>query len=112
MIVISPQKFTEFFSMAVIALIVGLAFLNGPRSYLKKLTAKKSMIATSVLFGSMILSLYFSLIEGSYLYSLIFCVIEFNAVILFFCNSFPIGTQGVKFIGSSVGKVLTTPFRN
>jgi fucose permease len=89
-----------------------LAFLNGPRSYLKKLTAKKNMVATSVLFGSMVLSLYFSLIESSYLLSLVFCIVEFNAIALFFCNSFPMGTQGIKFIGSSAGKVLAAPFRN
>jgi len=60
--ILFPYKFTEFFSLAVVSLLVGLAFLSGPRSYMKKLTSKKSMISTSVLFGSMILSLYFSLV--------------------------------------------------
>ena len=112
MIVFSPYKFTEFFSLAMLALLVGLAFLNGPRSYLKKLTSKANMISTSILFGSMILSLYFSLISSSYILSIVFCIVELNAVALFFCKTFPMGTTGMKIVGQGMGNVLSTPFKN
>jgi len=91
MVVISPQKFTLLFTFSMIGTLVGLAFLNGPRSYLKKLTVKKSRIQTGVLLGSIILSLYFSVISESYLLSLLFCFIQLNSVVLFFCNTFPFG---------------------
>ena len=60
----------------------------------------------------MVLSLYFSMIAGSYILSLIFCIIELNAVALFFCNTFPMGTSGIKFVGANIGRILAAPFRN
>ena len=78
------------FTLTVVSLIAGLAFLNGPITYIKKVTGdKKNLVASGVLFGSMIFSLYFSIIAGSYMMSLLFCFVELNAVLLFFCNTFP-----------------------
>ena len=52
---------------------------------------RENLTRTSVLLISMGLSLWFSLVTPSYLLSLACCVIEFNAIMLYFCNSFPIG---------------------
>lgn len=78
-VVLSPQKFTMFFTLAVICFLSGLAFMNGPQAYLKKLTQRRNLIASSVLVGSMILSFYFSVINSNYLLSLFFCFIEVNS---------------------------------
>lgn len=43
-IILSPQKFTMFFTFSMISFLVGLAYMNGPQTYLKKLTAKKSLV--------------------------------------------------------------------
>jgi len=75
----------------MVCFLVGLAFMNGPQAYLRKLTEPKNKTQTFVLIGSIILSLFFSIIYRSYLLSLFFCFIELNAVILFFCNTFPMG---------------------
>jgi hypothetical protein len=55
---------------------MALAFMNGPSAYVQKMTEKKNMIASGVLLGSIVMALYFSVIEGSYLWSLLFCIIE------------------------------------
>ena len=112
-IIFSPQRFTMLFSLAVLSLIAGLAFLNGPLTYVKKITSdKRNLYATGVLFVSMIFSLYFSIIAGSYLMSLLLCVLELNACMLFFCNTFPVGQLGMlKAVGSAAGTVITAPFR-
>ena len=89
-IIFSPQRFTMLFTLTVVCLVAGLAFLNGPLTYIKKVTGdRKNLVASGVLFGSMIFSLYFSIVAGSYLMSLLFCFVELNAVLLFFCNTFP-----------------------
>ena len=75
-IIFSPQIFTSLFTLAMISIIFGLAFLNGPAVYAKKLTEKKNIFASSLLMVSIILSLYFSIIQGSYLLSLTFCFVE------------------------------------
>jgi len=55
-----------------------------------KIFEKKNLIKTGVLFLSMILGLWFSLINSSYILSLVFCIVEFNALMLYFCNTFPL----------------------
>jgi hypothetical protein len=50
--------------------------MNGPRDYIAKLIDKKNLVATCVLFGSMLFSLYFSIIDSSYLLSMLFCFVE------------------------------------
>jgi hypothetical protein len=89
-IIFSPQKFTSFFTFSMIAFLTGLAFMNGPRTYLMKITSKKSMVQTAVLFGSMLLSLYFSIISGSYLLSLLFCFLEVSLILSITPLSLPI----------------------
>ena len=75
-IIISPQKFTSCFTISMLALIIALGFSNGPANYIKKLTESKNTVATLTLFVSMVFSLYFSIINESYLLSLLCCFIE------------------------------------
>jgi hypothetical protein len=109
----SPQKFTMLFSLSLLSMIFGLAYLQGPASYIRKITSdKKNLIASGVLFGSMILSLYFSIVAGSYLMSLLLCFVEANAVILFFCNTFPAGQLGMLRGMANLGvSAVSAPFR-
>ena len=110
-IILSPQRFTTLFTLAVIMLVAALAFLNGPATYARKLTEKKNIVASAVLTGSMVLSLYFSIIVGSYLWSVLFMVIELNAVLLFFCNTFPAGKTGIRLFGGAAKNMLSASFR-
>ena len=89
-IVTNPAKFVLIFTLAVIFAIAGLAFWNGPQQYMNKIFQKQFLVRTVTLFSSMILALWFSLVNSSYIMSLIFCVIEFNAIMLYFCNTFPL----------------------
>jgi hypothetical protein len=41
-LIISPSKFTLFFTLSMGSLLTGLAFFNGPRTYLNKLFDKKN----------------------------------------------------------------------
>jgi hypothetical protein len=75
-IILSPQSFTMFFTLSMICLITALAYFNGPLVYMKKLSEKKNIFASAVLVGSILMSLYFSLIQTSYVFSLLFCFIE------------------------------------
>lgn len=62
-------------------LVVGIAFFNGPRRYVEKLTSKGNLLASGMLVGSIMMSLYFSIIDGSYLWSLVFCFIQVRLLI-------------------------------
>jgi len=80
--------------MTIVAALVGLAQWNGPQAYMNKMFEKQNMVKTLTLLGSMFCSLFFSLVWPSYLLSLFFCIVELNAIMLYFCNTFPIGKAG------------------
>jgi len=63
LIVAAPDKFVLMFTISMIALLTGFAFLNGPRTYVKKLFVDKNLYATIALLTSIVLSLYFSAVE-------------------------------------------------
>ena len=95
-IVTNPASFVCIFTLAVIAAITGLAQWNGPQAYMTKIFEKQYIIRTGVLFSSMFGALWFSIVSESYLLSLFFCIVEFNAILLYFCNTFPMGQGGIR----------------
>lgn len=102
----SPSKFVLFFTLSVISLLVGLSFLKGPRTYLNTIFKKKNWPKTGFLFGSLIMSLYFSLISPSYIFSIIFCVVEFSAVLYYFFNIGPTGTLGLRAMAGTAKEMV------
>ena len=97
-IVTNPAVFVSIFTLAVLAAIAGLALWNGPQDYMIKIFQKKFLVRTVGLFGSMFFSLLFSIVVDSYVLSLIFTILEFNFILLYFCNTFPLkgGLQSAK----------------
>ena len=95
-IITNPGSFVLIFTLANIAAIVGLAHWNGPQAYMTKIFEKQNLVKTCVLFGSMFLALWFSLVTPSYILSLVFTVLEFNALLLYFCNTFPLGKGSIQ----------------
>ena len=65
-IVISPYKFVVFFSLSMVCYLFGMAYMNGPQSYLKKLSTRKNRVPSLLLIISMIMALYSSVIASSY----------------------------------------------
>lgn len=122
-LVLSPQMFCLMFTIAMISAIVGIAFMNGPSEYAKKLTLRINIIASVVMMGSIILSLYYSVIQGSYWMSLLFCfiqvrkylkfnnILQLNAVILFFFNTFPFGKAGMRAASGYANNFLSQRFK-
>lgn len=105
-IVLAPAKFVMLFTFCMFSVLTGLAFLNGPRIYMKKLFIQKNLIASLVLLGSIAMSLYFSLIAPSYLMSLIFCCIQLNAILYFFCSTSAVNMTTLKWIGQGIWQTV------
>ena len=65
----------------------------------------ENKIKSGVLVGSIIGALVSSIWFHSFILSLIFCILEANAVALYFCNTFPIGNaanEGMQDIQNQV----------
>ena len=110
MIVLSPDKFVLFFTLTTSALLTGFAFLKGPRTYVKNLFVDKNLYASVALLTSIVLSLYFSLIAKSYLWSLLFILIELNCILYFFCKA-GISMSQVKWFCSSAFAAIKGRFK-
>ena len=110
MIVLSPDKFVLFFTLTTSALLTGFAFLKGPRTYVKNLFVDKNLYASAALLTSIILSLYFSVIAKSYLWSLLFILIEVNCILYFFCKA-GISVAQVKWVCSTAWSTIKGRFK-
>jgi hypothetical protein len=98
----SPSKFVLFFTLSMTSYLVGLAFMNGPQTYLKKMTTRKYRIISGVLAFSIVMSLYCTLLSSHTLLAMLFCFVEFNCVLMIYCNSSPIGLSKAKEIGNGI----------
>ena len=90
-VITSPGYFSILFTIALLSMLASLAFWSGPRAYVHRMFEADNRTKTYVLFGSIIGALISSLVLGSYVLSLIFLLIELNAVLLYFCNTCPMG---------------------
>ena len=88
-IIISPASFTMFFTLAVIFGMVALAVWTGPRQYVETCLEKRYRVRSGALVLSILGAFYFSILSPNWLLSLLSCIIEFNAVLLYFFNTFP-----------------------
>ena len=110
-IVVAPAKFTTCFSIACIFAIAGLAFLSGPRTYIKRLFVEENRIPSFVLIFSFLFGLYFSMIAGSYLLSLLFCILQLNALMYFFCKTSAINKTTLEWFFKTAWASLSLLFR-
>ena len=54
------------------------------------------------------MSLYFSVIDPSYLLSLLFCFLQMNAILFYFFGAFPLGDL---YIGSNISNRITEGYQ-
>ena len=72
------------------------------------LTAARDQIATTALLASVAMSLYFSVIDPSYLLSLLFCFLQMNAILFYFFGAFPLGDL---YRGSNISNRITEGYQ-
>ena len=110
-IIIAPSKFVLCFTLAVVALMAGMALLSGPRVYVKNLFRNKNLVASIVLLTSLVFSLYFSIVAKSYLMSILMCIIELNAILYFFCKTTACSLSTLKSMATGFWFMITGLFR-
>ena len=111
-IMIVPAKWSMCFTISMISLIMALAFLAGPRLYVKKLFLAKNLWASILLLSSMAGGFWTSVITQSWLWSLLFCVLELMAVIFYFFNTAVISMGTIKWVCKQLGSMIAGMFRN
>ncbi|PPQ63455.1 hypothetical protein CVT24_004987 [Panaeolus cyanescens] len=95
-----PAKFALAFSLGSLLVMFGFSVLVGPINHIKHLCTKERLPFSAVYFGSLGLTLYFSLGAHSYLGSLLAGAIQVVALVAYVLAYFPGGTQTLRLGGS------------
>ncbi|KAG5235956.1 transport protein [Salix suchowensis] len=101
-IVLVPQKFAICFTLGCAFIIASFFALKGPKNQLAHMSSKERLPFTLGFIGSMVGTLYVSMVLHSYFLSVLFSVIQVLALAYYAISYFPGGSTGLKFISSSL----------
>lgn len=97
-----PQKFAICFTIGC-AFIIGSFFaLKGPRNQLAHMSSKERLPFTLGFIGSMVGTIYVSMVLHSYVLSALFSVLQVLALSYYALSYFPGGSAGLKFLSSTL----------
>ncbi|XP_006656231.1 protein transport protein SFT2 [Oryza brachyantha] len=100
--VIMPQKFAICFT-AGCAFIIGSFFaLKGPKNQLYHMISKERLPFTLGFVGSMVATIYVSMVLHSYILSVFFSCLQVLALAYYAISYFPGGSAGMKFLSSAL----------
>lgn len=99
MVLLFPEKFSMLFSLSGICVHVAMSYLRVRQTdYLYDLCRRDNFPLSACYFGSIVLTLYFSLVSKSYVMVLFCTGIQAICVLWFFFSLFPGGTTGLKAV--------------
>ncbi|KAK9241377.1 Got1/Sft2-like family-domain-containing protein [Lipomyces kononenkoae] len=98
-LVLRPQKFALLWSLGSLLFVLSFGCLQGPMNYLLHLISLNRLPFTLAYFGSIVLTLVFSLGKFSPILTIIACIIQVVAAVWYTVSYFPLGTQGLRVAG-------------
>ncbi|KAJ6848063.1 protein transport protein SFT2 [Iris pallida] len=108
--VLMPQKFAICFTLGC-AFIIGSFFaLKGPKNQLAHMSSKERLPFTLGFVGSMVGTIYVSMVLHSYLLSVLFSVIQVLSLSYYAVSYFPGGSAGLKFLSSTLTSTVLRCF--
>ncbi|KAL4335622.1 hypothetical protein GQ457_07G012400 [Hibiscus cannabinus] len=108
--VIMPQKFAICFTLGCGFIIGSFFALRGPRNQLAHMSSKERLPFTLVFIGSMVGTIYVSMVLHSYILSVLFSVLQVLALAYYAISYFPGGSAGLKFLTSALTSSVTSCF--
>ncbi|RZC00029.1 Protein transport protein SFT2 [Glycine soja] len=99
--VVMPQKFALCFTLGCGFIIGSFFALKGPKSQLAHMLSKERLPFTLAFLGSMIGTIYVSMVLHSYILSVVFSVVQVLSLGYYSISYFPGGSAGMKFLTSA-----------
>ncbi|XP_047976569.1 protein transport protein SFT2-like [Salvia hispanica] len=109
-IVLVPQKFAICFTVGCGFIIGSLFALRGPKNQFNHMSSKERLPFTLGFIGSMMGTIYVSMVLHSYILSVLFSVIQVMALAYYGISYFPGGSAGLKFLSSSLMSTIMKCF--
>ncbi|KAF2786443.1 SFT2 domain-containing protein [Melanomma pulvis-pyrius CBS 109.77] len=95
--IVRPQKFAILWSLGSLLFLGAWGVLMGPIQYLQHLISGPRLPFTAAYFGSIALTLYFSLGLRSMILTFIATLCQLVALIWYLVSYFPMGSTGLRF---------------
>ncbi|EXB97665.1 Protein transport protein SFT2 [Morus notabilis] len=108
--VIMPQKFAICFTLGCGFIIGSFFALKGPKNQLAHMSSKERLPFTLGFLGSMVGTIYVSMVLHSYILSVLFSVIQVLALAYYAFSYFPGGSAGLKFLSSTLTSTVLKCF--
>lgn len=97
---LKPRKFGMLWSLGSLLFVLSFGILQGPKKYTMHLLSSHRIVFTGVFFGSVLATLYASVVLKSTILTIITGVIEIFAVLYYTISYFPFGAQTLTFFTS------------
>ncbi|PON86358.1 Vesicle transport protein, SFT2-like [Trema orientale] len=108
--VLMPQKFAICFTLGCGFIIGSFFALKGPKNQFAHMSSKERLPFTLVFIGSMVGTIYVSMVLHSYVLSVLFSVIQVLALAYYAFSYFPGGSAGLKFLLSALTSTILKCF--
>ncbi|OVA05113.1 Vesicle transport protein [Macleaya cordata] len=100
--VLMPQKFAICFTLGCTFIIGSFFALKGPKNQLAHMSSKERLPFTLGFIGTMVGTIYVSMVLHSYVLSVLFSVLQVLALSYYAISYFPGGSTGMKFLTSTL----------
>ncbi|CAH2352409.1 protein transport protein Sft2p [[Candida] railenensis] len=97
---LKPRKFGLIWSLGSLLFVCSFGILQGPYSYTRHLVSSDRIIFTSVFFGSVLSTIYCSVVLKSTILTILASIVEIFAVAYYILSYFPFGAQTVTWFSS------------
>jgi hypothetical protein len=94
---VKPRKFAILWTMGSVLFLVSWAVMLGPIQYVQHLISGPRLPFTAAYFGSIALTLYFSLGLHSTLLTFISSIAQLVCLLWYLVSYFPMGSTGLRF---------------
>ncbi|KAF5950393.1 hypothetical protein HYC85_012386 [Camellia sinensis] len=101
-IVLLPQKFALCFTLGCCLIIGSFFALKGPKNQFLHMSSKERLPFTLGFVGTMVGTIYVSMVLHSYILSVLFSVLQVLALAYYAVSYFPGGSVGMKFMLSGI----------
>ena len=102
MLLISPHKFASTFTTSSLLFILAFMFLNGWKYQLKNLFCWDRAVFTGSYWGSIVGTLYFSMVRPMYVPVVLCVLVQIVALGWYLASYLPGGTNGLKWMTRSI----------
>lgn len=111
LLALKPRKFAVLWTLGSVLFIVSFGVLQGPLNYLLHLVSPARLPFSIAYFGSIIMTLVFSIGMKSTILTIIAAIVQILAAIWYTVSYFPMGAQSLKF-ASRIGARQVTSWIN